>query len=940
MTISSRFHSDTGLLETFGDFNFADVITISRDAAGTILVNDGQVPVTGGPATVANTTEIQVNGQGGNDTLSVDDPTGTLPQVELFGNEGNDTLIGGNGTQVLDGGPGDDTLTGGAGDDTLFGESGADHFIWNPGDGSDRVEGDAGFDTLEVNGGNGAETFTITPDGTRVHIGGGNPAPFTIDAANVETIVINAKGGNDTIIGANGLAGLVNLTIDGGAGNDTIVGGDGTDLLLGGDDNDVVTGGKGNDVAGLGAGNDTFIWNLGDGNDAVDGGDGQDLLDLIGSNLNEAIDISGFGGHVSVFHGSGAIDLIGVEGIRFHALGGRDSIAINDTSGTDLGRVVVDLEGALGAGTGDGEADLVTVNGTAGNETISVTSVNGVITINGVSAPVSVLHADAFDQLDVNGGAGEDAISAAAVPAGALFLTFDGGEGNDTLTGSQGKDVLVGGAGADTMMGGAGDDLYIVDDAGDTVIESPGQGNDTVRSLVNYRLTDNVEDLVLLDPAADLQGYGNALANTIVGKSGNNLLDGGAGADTMIGRDGNDVYFVDNAGDAVIEDVAEGNDAVFSTAHFGLSANVETLVLQGGADLQGYGNDLANTLFGNTGNNLLDGGAGADSMIGGAGNDVYFVDNAADAVFENANEGNDAVFASAHYALTANVETLVLQGGADLQGFGNGSTNTLFGNSGNNLLDGRGGADIMAGGVGNDTYFADNTADAVVESAGEGSDAVFASVNYRLADNVETLVLQGSADLQGFGNGAANSIFGNSGNNLIDGGAGADVMSGGAGNDTYFVDNAGDAVIEAAGAGSDAVFASISYALTNNVETLVLQGNNNLNGTGNVLANAMFGNSGNNTLDGGAGADILTGNGGNDTFVFNAGQGNGDTVVDFAGNGAAAGDSLRFVGYGAGASFTNIDATHWQVNFNGGAAHDVIAFLNGATIDPSDFLFA
>ena len=96
----------------------------------------------------------------------------------------------------------------------------------------------------------------------------------------------------------------------------------------------------------------------------------------------------------------------------------------------------------------------------------------------------------------------------------------------------------------------------------------------------------------------------------------------------------------------MIENASEGDDAVFSTAHFALSANVETLVLQGSADLQGYGNSLANTLYGNTGNNLLNGGAGADVMRGGVGNDVYFVDNAGDMVFENANEGTDAVFAA------------------------------------------------------------------------------------------------------------------------------------------------------------------------------------------------------------------------------------------------------------------------------------------------------
>ena len=85
------------------------------------------------------------------------------------------------------------------------------------------------------------------------------------------------------------------------------------------------------------------------------------------------------------------------------------------------------------------------------------------------------------------------------------------------------------------------------------------------------------------------------------------------------------------------------------------------------------------------------------------------------------------------------------------------------------------------------------------------------------------------------------------------------------------------------------------------------------------------------------GADVLTGAVGNDTFLFNVGQANGDTVVDFAGNGAA--DSLQFVGYGAGATFTQNDATHWQVNYNGGTSHEVITFMNGATIDPSDFLF-
>src|SRR5262245_29205888 len=76
------------------------------------------------------------------------------------------------------------------------------------------------------------------------------------------------------------------------------------------------------------------------------------------------------------------------------------------------------------------------------------------------------------------------------------------------------------------------------------------------------------------------------------GNAANNVLDGAGGADSMIGGAGNDAYFVDNAGDTVIEAAAQGNDTVFSTAHFALSADVENLILQGGANLQGYGNDL------------------------------------------------------------------------------------------------------------------------------------------------------------------------------------------------------------------------------------------------------------------------------------------------------------------------------------------------------------
>jgi Ca2+-binding RTX toxin-like protein len=557
------------------------------------------------------------------------------------------------------------------------------------------------------------------------------------------------------------------------------------------------------------------------------------------------------------------------------------------------------------------------------------------------------------------GGAGSDTADYSSSPAGVTVNLASGlGAGGDaqgdvlggienligsaqadTFTGDSNANTLDGGAGADVMTGGAGNDTYVVDHAGDMMIETVGEGTDTVLSAAHFALPTNVENLTLLG-AVDLQGYGNGAANTVTGNAGGNLLDGRGGADVMLAGAGNDVYFVDNANDQVVENASEGNDAVFSTAHFALSANVETLVLQGGADLQGYGNDLANALYGNTGNNLLNGGTGADVMFGGLGNDVYFVDGG-DGVIENTNEGTDSVFSTTHYALSANVENLVLQGSTDLQGYGNGLANALYGNAGNNILNGEGGADIMFGGLGNDTYFVDG-GDGVIENANEGNDTVFSTTHYALPANVENLVLQGTADLQGYGNSLNNVLYGNIGDNLLNGEAGADVMFGGAGNDVYFVDDPGDLVFENMNEGTDAVFSTVNYTLTANVENLVLQGSGNLSGAGNGLANQVYGNTGDNALDGGAGTDLLnggagpdtlTGGTGSDAFALNSGQANGDTVVDFS-----TGDVLRFVGFGAG-TFTPAGANQWQITSAIDAHVETITIANGAIITPADYAF-
>src|SRR6201987_1747069 len=183
MAIKATFLPPAGLLSELGD-GVDNTIVTSRDAAGQLFVNGGAVPIAGGQATVANTSTIQVFGQGGNDTITLDESNGALPAAQLFGGDGKDTLTGGSGNDqlfggagndillgkggndLLFGGAGNDRLIGGAGDDQVLGEAGNDLMIWNPGDGTDLFEGGDGTDTAQVNGGNGAEVFTVTANGT------------------------------------------------------------------------------------------------------------------------------------------------------------------------------------------------------------------------------------------------------------------------------------------------------------------------------------------------------------------------------------------------------------------------------------------------------------------------------------------------------------------------------------------------------------------------------------------------------------------------------------------------------------------------------------------------------------------------------------------------------------------------------------------------------
>ncbi|WZP00284.1 hypothetical protein EP7_001910 [Isosphaeraceae bacterium EP7] len=488
--VLALFSAASGTLSVFADNNDNSVV-VSRNAAGQLLVNSGAVAIQGGAASVAITSLIQVFGQGGNDTISLNESNGALPRSLIFGGTGNDVITGGSGGDLLFGQAGNDSLlgkggidllfggtendvlTGGDADDQAFGEAGNDRMIWNPGDDTDLNEGGTGDDTVEVNGGNGAEQFTVVANGTRVRFDRTNPAPFSLDIGTSENLVVNANGGADTFSAGNGLAALIQITVDGGAGDDTILGGDGADVLLGGDGNDLIDGNRGNDVALMGAGNDTFVWDPGDGSDVIEGQAGSDRMTFNGANVGERIDISANGGRVRFFRNVANItmDLNDVEGVTFNALGGSDLITVGDVSGTDLVDIVLDLAGTLGGGVGDGQADSIAINGTNGDDVIFISGNATETNVLGLAAVVKVKHFDlAIDSLNVSALAGDDVVEASATAATSIPLILSGGSGDDILLGGAGNDnlqgdddddVLLGGPGIDLLVGGAGDDIEI-----------------------------------------------------------------------------------------------------------------------------------------------------------------------------------------------------------------------------------------------------------------------------------------------------------------------------------------------------------------------------------------------------------------------------------------------------------------------------------------------
>ena len=879
----------------------ADVVVISAGATVNAKLvaawsatgdssNDGTANLT------ANGYSVNLAATTGTNGWSVSN-AGKTAAVALTGSANADSLVGGTGADTLDGGVENDTLTGGAGNDALTGGTGIDRFVI--GLGTDTVSdlASGGADVLVVSAG---ATVNATLAAAWTATSGSSNAGTANLAANGYSVNLAATTeANGWSVSNEGNATAVSLT--GSANADTLTGGAGADTLDGGAGNDSLYDDAGANVLTGGAGDDHFSA-YGTNSSLIDGGAGTDTLSVNVGTLQGTVV------NVEVLL-AGRPDNGGLTTATTATFESFDSIAslYGSANGYSVCLRVSD-GGALDLSDELGSTAAVIIASDLGN---AITTGAGDDWLHG---------GDGADALD--GGAGDDAVY--------------GGEGADTLDGGAGNDTLYDRAGTSILRGGAGDDRFVTYNVDNNLIDG-GTGTDTLAAIY-ATLQGTVVNVEVLQAGSPYSGGATTATTTTFESFDSIASEYGSGSGYAVR------LLVSDGGALDLTDELGGTAAFITASDLGnaitTGAADDTLYGGNGADSLdgGAGNDLldggagadtlagaggGDTLTGGSGDDSIDGGAGTDSLVGGAGNDIYAVDNLADKVFEVAGGGTDTVLTRlATYSLASlsAVENLSYTGSANFKGRGNALDNALTGGSGNDTLtggdgndslDGGAGADQMVGGLGNDTYMVDNIGD-VVKETGLGYDVVLASLPSRsiitLSRDVEELVLLGSADVRGFGNSSANLLRGNAGANglfgkagndtllggggddLLDGGAGADSMAGGTGSDWYLVDNIGDLVEEGFGEGIDMVVSSVSFTLGDNVENLQL-GKASINGTGNGLANRIFGYAGNEMLSGGAGndtlygelgKDTLTGGDGADVFFYQSINEGGDRITDFA----------------------------------------------------------
>lgn len=553
--------------------------------------------------------------------------------------------------------------------------------------------------------------------------------------------------------------------------------------FLAGDGNDMMGGSSRNDNLWGGTGNDTLFGY--DGDDRLYGEDGDDELN--GGAGNDVLD-----------GGIGNDKLFGQVGNDIMNGGDGDDIMMGFTASNESKQTLA-----------WGETDDDIMYGGAGNDRMW----------GGVGHD----YMDGGDGADfVSGGDGNDTVF-----GGAGNDELHGDAGNDRLVGDAGNDRIFGEAGDDVLWGGDGDDVLIgftaSNDAKQTLSwgESDndtlygGNGNDALYGGLGNDYLDGGNDNDFLDGGdGDDRLFGGAGDDELNGGNGHDALSGEAGNDKIFGGAGNDTI-LGGDGDDILVGFTASNDAKQSLAAW----ETDDDTIYGGA-----GNDL---ILGGLGNDQLHGDAGDDEIQGGDGHDKLYGGDGNDRLFGQV--GNDILYGGAGDDLLVGFtgdneakRTLAPGETDDDYLYGGEGNDTLLGGLGDDYLDGGAGADHMEGGQGNDTYIVNSVNDVILEYANEGYDTVISSANYILNANIEELRLVEGFNINGTGNALDNRIVGNSADNILDGVTGADTMIGGKGNDTYYVDNVGDRVVEFAGEGIDTVQSKISYTLGEHVENLNL----------------------------------------------------------------------------------------------------------------------
>jgi Ca2+-binding RTX toxin-like protein len=439
--------------------NAANDLTVDR-GAGLVVVHDGAGGLGAGTgcrgidaSDVAcpdnNVNTIQVNGEGGNDRLTLNTPgrasggggndtvSGSGGADVLTGGDGNDMLVGSAGPDRINGDNGNDTLDGASEDDVLRGGNGDDAVLG--GSESDRLEGDAGADTLDgglgpdvYDGGSGSDTADYSSRGNPVFVDlDGNPDDGEADEGD------NVQNDVETVIGGMGddrLTAIIgkSRTLIGGPGNDALGGGRGADNLSGSDGDDTLAGGLSND--------------------SLDGGEGNDTADY--SYSFDPVDVNLTAGASRIVRGhEGPRRRIEADGLR--GIENLTGSAKADTLTGDAG------PNALQGGSGSD-----TLSGGGGGDVISGGAGRDVATYASRRAGVAV----SVDGQPNDGSAGE---GDNVMPSTEAVV---GGPGRDTLIGNDRPNVLVGGGGADRILGLGGGDL-IAGGLGEDSIDA-GAGSD------------------------------------------------------------------------------------------------------------------------------------------------------------------------------------------------------------------------------------------------------------------------------------------------------------------------------------------------------------------------------------------------------------------------------------------------------------------------------